>query len=241
MDAAGYTYLLLDTDQGRQWAAATKMEVAVGDVVQLAAPMPMQNFTSKTLNRTFDQILFAGAAVVVPKGGAQPPTTTVPPAQPSGHPPRPPMAAQPEPRGDPSPQPGDIHKLPDGYTVAELFERKAELATQRVKLRAVVVKANRGILGKNWIHLQDGTGEQGTNDITVTSKAQYAAPGTVVVVEGTLAIDKDVGSGYFFPVIIEEATITPEPTDAKPEPTKPADKPAKPATEPEKPASPPGD
>ncbi len=83
-----------------------------------------------------------------------------------------------------------------------------------------MVKANKGIMGKNWLHLQDGTGQQGTNDITVTSKTEYAGPGTVVVVEGTLAMDKDVGSGYFYPVIIEEASITPEPTDSDEQPEK---------------------
>ncbi len=225
MDAAGYTYLLIDTDQGSHWAAAQKMEVAVGDVVQLSAPMPMRNFESKTLNRTFDEIFFVGAAVVVKKAGSQAPTPTASQAQPSGHPPMGSAATRREPDAAPSLQPGDIPKLPDGYTVAELFARKTELATQRVKLRGVVVKANRGIMGKNWIHLQDGTGQQGTNDITVTSKTQYAAPGTVIVVEGTLAIDKDVGSGYFFPVIIEEASITPEPTNS--EPAEPDPKPTK--------------
>ncbi len=231
MDAASYTYLLIDTDQGRHWAAARKMDVAVGDVVRLAGPMPMRNFQSKTLNRTFDEIFFVSAAVVVTKGGSQAPTTTAPQAMPSGHPSMGSAVAQPKPGASPSLQPGDIPKLPDGYTVGELFARKTELASQLVKLRGVVVKANKGIMGKNWIHLQDGTGEQGTNDITVTSKTDYAAPGAVVIVEGTLAMDKDVGSGYFFPVIIEDASILPEPTDSEPDEA---------SSEAEKPASAPG-
>jgi hypothetical protein len=218
MDAAGYTYLLIDTDQGSHWAAVRKTEVAVGDVVQVSAPMPMRNFTSEKLNRTFDEIFFASSAVVVSEDGSQ--TSAAPQGLPPGHPPMDSAADQPKPGVSPSLHPRDIPKLPDGYTVAELFARKTELVTQRVKLRGMVVKANKGILGKNWLHLQDGTGQEGTNDITVTSKTEYAAPGTVVVVEGTLATDKDVGSGYFYPVIIEDASITPEPTDSDQQPGK---------------------
>ena len=87
------------------------------------------------------------------------------------------------------------------------LEHKADLNGKPVKLRARVVKASRGIMGKNWLHLRDGTGEASQNDVTVTSVDGYAAPGAVVVVEGTLGVDKDIGAGYFFPVIIENARI----------------------------------
>jgi len=94
--------------------------------------------------------------------------------------------------------------------VAELFAGKADLVGKRVTIRARVVKASRGIMGKNWMHIQDGTGEAGSNDVTVTSAEAFASVGTIVVVEGTLQADKNIGAGYVFAVLIEGAKVTPE-------------------------------
>ncbi|MCB0307362.1 MAG: nucleotide-binding protein, partial [Calditrichaeota bacterium] len=91
-------------------------------------------------------------------------------------------------------------------TVADIFENSASLAGQTVRVKGKVVKYNANIMGRNWIHLQDGTGEKGSNDLTVTSD-QPAAVGDVVVAEGVVAIDQDLGSGYFYKVILEKATI----------------------------------
>ena len=94
--------------------------------------------------------------------------------------------------------------------MAELFAAKADLVGKRVKIRARVVKATRGIMGKNWMHIRDGTGEAQSNDVTVTSADAFAPVGTIVVVEGTLQADKNIGAGYVFAVLIEDAKVTPE-------------------------------
>jgi hypothetical protein len=72
-----------------------------------------------------------------------------------------------------------------------------------------VVKFNGGILGTNWIHLQDGTGsaENGTNDLTVTTSGT-ASVGDVVTATGTLVTDKDFGAGYTYAVMLENAELT---------------------------------
>jgi hypothetical protein len=96
----------------------------------------------------------------------------------------------------------------NAYTVAELFEKKSDLATQKVMVRGKVVKVSLGIMGKNWLHLQDGTGDAAgkTHDLVVTTAAQ-PEKGAVVVVEGTLSADRDFGSGYRYDVIIEDAEV----------------------------------
>jgi hypothetical protein len=73
-----------------------------------------------------------------------------------------------------------------------------------------VVKYNPGIMGKNWIHLRDGTGSaaDNTNDILVTS-ANEARIGEVYTVKGIVRVDKDFGSGYSYKVLIEEASFQP--------------------------------
>ena len=94
-------------------------------------------------------------------------------------------------------------------TVAALYKDKATLAGKTISAQGKVVKVNNGVMGRNWVHVQDGTGDAkaGTNDLVVTSK-QTAAVGDQVTISGVVAINKDFGSGYSYPLLIEEATVT---------------------------------
>jgi hypothetical protein len=94
-------------------------------------------------------------------------------------------------------------------TVADLYKNKASLAGKTIRVQGKVVKANNGIKGYNFVHLQDGTGAAGTNDLTVRSK-QTANVGDQVTISGLVVVNKDFGSGYFYPLLIEDATITPK-------------------------------
>lgn len=58
MDAAGYTYVKVKTDAGEIWAAAGQFKIKVGEKVIVPLDMPMANFRSATLNRTFPVIYF---------------------------------------------------------------------------------------------------------------------------------------------------------------------------------------
>lgn len=96
----------------------------------------------------------------------------------------------------------------NAYTVEGAFANSAKLNKQKVVVRGKVIKVSSGIMGKNWIHLQDGTGSsaKGTHDLVFTSK-DTAKMGDVVTASGTLAKDRDFGSGYRYSVIIEDATF----------------------------------
>ena len=99
-----------------------------------------------------------------------------------------------------------IVKPKDGKTVQEVYQEKAKLKGKRVTLRGKVVKYNEAIMGKNWLHLRDGTGKDPTDDLTVTTQAK-AKVGDTVLVEGTVTLDKDFGAGYKYDVIIEDAKV----------------------------------
>ena len=100
-----------------------------------------------------------------------------------------------------------ITKAKSGYTVEELYAKKAELKGKKVAVRGKAVKFNAGIMGKNFLHLQDGSGKQGANDITVTTN-QNVKVGDIVLVTGVMATDRDFGGGYRYEVILEEAALT---------------------------------
>ena len=98
-----------------------------------------------------------------------------------------------------------------GVTIAEVWQRKAELAGSQVTVQGRVVKYNAAILGRNWVHIQDGSGDAaaGDNDLIVTTKSTTEV-GETVVLTGNIVLDKDFGAGYSYPVLIEDASITNE-------------------------------
>ena len=93
-------------------------------------------------------------------------------------------------------------------TVEALNQNKASLAGQTVSAQGNVVKVNNGIMGRNFVHVQDGTGDASSNNLVVTSK-QTANVGDQVTISGVVAVNRDFGSGYSYPLLIEEGRITP--------------------------------
>ena len=194
-DVDSYTYLRLKTKDGETWAAVNKSPVKKGTEVTIENVMVMKNFESKSLKKTFPTIVFGtlgGAG-----GNAQAAGNDMATAH-SG-------VAK-------TPDIGDIH-VPkasgaNARTVAEIMTKGAELKDKPVLVRGKVVKYNPQIMGKNWIHLRDGSGSAatGSNDVLVTTMSQAKA-GDVVTVKGVVRTDKDFGSGYSYKVLIEDATL----------------------------------
>ena len=98
----------------------------------------------------------------------------------------------------------------DACTVSEAYENAGKLDKKTVVVRGKVVKVSKGIMGKNWVHLRDGSGDagKGTNNLVATTQ-DVPNVGAVVTAKGTLHTDKDFGAGYKYRVIVEEATIKP--------------------------------
>jgi len=219
IDAAPYSYLKIATPAGEIWAAVPQASVEKGADVVIDNPMPMDGFESKSLNRKFEKIYFgtlagqggpaqAAAPAGMPPGAAPAPGQMPPGGMPPGG-----MGAQHAAAAAGPSDAGDV-KVPkatgaNAKTVAEIHAQKAQLKEKKVTVRGKVVKSNSGIMGKNWIHVRDGSGsaEKGDNDITVTSESA-ASVGEVLVITGVVRVDKDFGAGYAYPVIIEEAVYT---------------------------------
>jgi hypothetical protein len=206
MDSGGYTYVHLDTGSEKIWAAGPASPVAVGQIVTMDKGMAMPEFTSKTLDRTFDVIYFVGSIQPAGAGGQAPQSGGDHPA--ADHP------AADMSRSTSGTQTvldkaevGAVAKVAGGYTVEEIHTQGASLGGQTVKVAGQVVKFTPNIMGTNWVHIQDGSGKGDTADLTVTTAA-VVATGDLVVVEGVLAVDKDFGAGYKYPVIIEGATVS---------------------------------
>jgi hypothetical protein len=141
------------------------------------------------------------------------PTETAPAPEPSqaGE-----MASQPHPVPSEATASIDLSglaKAEGGQTVAEVFAGRDQLEGKTVVVRGKVVKVNANIMGKNWLHVRDGSGEEGSNDLTITTTGALPAVGDTVVVTGSLGLNRDFGMGYQYPVILEEAEVTVESAD----------------------------
>ncbi len=203
MNVSSYTYVQIDAGARKAWVAAPRFEVKVGDTVAATDAMPMTNYHSKALNRTFDVIYFSGAVTVNGKALADGAA-----ALPPGHPPV--GGAAPSPAASAAaPVLTGIKRAEGGQTVAEIVTGKDKFAAQPIAVRARVVKFNGGILGKNWLHIRDGSGGEGTNDLTVTTAAM-AKVGDLVLVTGRLAKNRDFGGGYKYALIVEDAKVVVE-------------------------------
>ena len=195
-DVDAYTYLRLKTGDGEIWAAVNKAPVAKGAAVTIENANVMTNFESKTLKKTFDRIVFGSLAGT---GAAAASPARVDMAQ---------MHAGVSKPTDAGNVKVPKAKGPDARTVAEIVEQRAALNNKPVLVRGKVVKYTAGVMGKNWIHLRDGSGSpaDNTNDVLVTTLEETKI-GEVVVARGTVRTDVDLGSGYFYKVLVEEAKL----------------------------------
>ncbi|MCF6291087.1 MAG: DNA-binding protein [Desulfobacterales bacterium] len=224
MNAAGYTYMLVDDGTEKKWVAITESQVKAGDKVSYYDGIVMENFHSKTLNRNFDSVVFSSGLVgQAPMGMGNGRAAGAPMMsgaksfnqalqQESGMMPSVPAASMGSKKAvvpfieiKVAKAAGD-----NSYTVGEIFEKAAELDGKQVTVRGKLVKVSANIMGLNWLHIQDGTGhpEQRTHDLVVTTSAQPEENWDIITVHGTVSADKDFGAGYFYPVIIENASVS---------------------------------
>jgi len=214
MNAGGYTYVYVDTGNDKIWAAGPETPVEPGSVVSFPAGMEMGDFHSDKLDRTFEKILFV-AEIHSGAGGGAPhasaPRASAPPGGPSGMPEgHPPVES-------PDTQDMDFSgiKVPDGgVDVAGVYSGRSSLAGKSVRIRGLVVKYTGNVMGKNWVHIQDGSGTAGANDLTVTT-SQVVTVGDIVLIEGQVVVDKDFGYGYKYEVLVEDATVKVESSGAQ--------------------------
>jgi len=163
--------------------------------------MAMQDFHSSALDRDFDVVYFVDG---IRTGGASSARATGD-ELPMGHP----SIGSGDADAASGIEPGEVEPLTGGQRIGDLVANRDDFVGRTVSFRGTVVKYNANIMGTNWLHVQDGTGEAGGNDLTVTTDASVRV-GDVVVVRGELHTDKDFGFGYAYDVIVEDAEVTVE-------------------------------
>ena len=197
LQVSSYTYLNVLEDDKKKWIAVPTIDAKLGEIYYYKGGMAMPNFHSTELNRTFDSVLFLGAitsaeAIDVNSGMVDPDA--------------PKEAAAPTKQPTLNQLELNIEAVEGSIRIATLFENPQKYAGKQVKVVGEVTKFTANIMGKNWVHFQDGTSHEGAYDLMVTSQ-EIVSVGDVVVFEGVIALNKDFGAGYFYKVILEEGAI----------------------------------
>ncbi len=187
-DVAQYTYLRLATDAGETWAAVYRAPVKDGQTVTVEHASAIHAFRSRELGRDFETIWF----------GMLPGYETAPAAAASA-------AGTAKTGANTAPAAGRI-------SVGDLAKQAASLEGKEVNVAGKVVKENDGIMGRNWIHIQDGTGSAGdkSNDLLITSDDKSKV-GDSITATGTVKTKQDFGSGYAYDFLLEKASVRSEP------------------------------
>jgi hypothetical protein len=185
LQGGGYTYLQIDDTKKKYWVAVEGTKVEKGTEVRFTEELRAKDFESKALNRKFDEIVFASnlqyRTNVPEKGNLSLITEQV----------------------KESP-----YKQKDTMSIKEAWENRVSLKDKTIAVRGKVVKASPNILGRNWVHIQDGTGEGTEVGRIVFTSSELPKVGDIVTAKGVVNVDKDFGSGYSYKIIIENATFS---------------------------------
>ncbi|MFZ4521388.1 MAG: hypothetical protein ACOYNC_06765 [Bacteroidales bacterium] len=190
LPTSNYTYLHVLVEGSLKWLAVPVKEFKTGDTCFYRGGLVMPDFASKELKKTFDKVIFLEGVSTTREGAVKPglvvPDHTAKAKQGK-------LAIS-------------VERAEGGITIGELFHNKKTYAGKIVKIKGQVTRFKSGIMGKNWVHVQDGTSFGDKFDLTATIHDTLVV-GSTVTLESKVTTDKDFGSGYFFEIILEDAIV----------------------------------
>lgn len=202
-DAKGYKYLKVDENGTQKWVAIASAPVAIGDKIGYDKRTIMRDFPSKTLNKTFKEIIFA-SNVYLPQKAQQPKSMKEMLGINTKNPHKS-MGTGISPTTEEKPAKPFVKK--DMYTIEEVHMWRNDLKDQVITLEGTISKVSHNIMKLDWVHLGDGTGDRKrlTDDLVFTAASTKVKAGDKVLVKGKVVVNKDFGYGYFYKVLIQDA------------------------------------
>lgn len=183
--ASRYIYIRVKEGNEEFWIATLNQEIKVGQKYHFHGGLLKTNFHSKEHNRTFEKMYLVSN--LVSADHATQPTTINIPGEHAGLPP-----------------PTKNINIEGSTKIKEIVTHPQKFEGKKVQVSGKCVKLNANIMGRNWMHLQDGS--KNDYDFVVTSN-QMIPEGGVVTMVGTIHLKKDFGAGYYYEIIMEDAAI----------------------------------
>ena len=189
IQASQYTYLKVSENGAENWIAVSRQEAEKGEIYYFNKALEMKNFHSKELERDFETIFFVQEISTLPIIA-----DVQTPAQQGNK-----VASTQKEGISVAPAEGSV-------SIAQLYAGRNDYAGKTIKMKGQVVKVNEEVMGKNWVHIQDGTKDGESFDLTITT-LDKAVVDEVVTFEGTITLNKDFGYGYSYELIMEDAKL----------------------------------
>lgn len=187
LSAQRYTYVLVEESDEQFWIAVPKSDVVVGETYYYSGGLLKRNFKSQEFDREFETIYLVSGLLQRSSGQSQSAVDRA-------------LA-----NSSPKSQAADhVHSSENSVSLEELFTNKEQYNGKVIEVTGECVKINKQIMGRNWVHIQDGSGGEKPYDLTVTTSADIPV-GAVVTLRGKIVLDRDFGSGYRYDIIMEDA------------------------------------
>jgi len=187
LQAERYTYMKVKENAETFWIATVKFEAKKGNKYFYRGGLLKTNFESQEHNRVFDKIFLVSSIIDAE-------------AHPSGE-------ETHTGTSEIAPNTAEMKQVSGAIKVNELITNREKYNGKSVVVSGKCVKANYGIMGKNWYHIQDGTKKAGKNsDITITSDENIPLGANVAFV-GKVILNKDFGAGYKYEILLEEGKL----------------------------------
>lgn len=177
-DAGMYSYVQVQENDEEYWIAITKSNIEVGQTYYYDGGSKMLNFESKELNKTFKEVTFVDAL--------------------RGHEKKAPKVAD------------TIEKIEqpeEGTAIEAILSNPETFKDKEIVVKGKVVKVNKNIMDRNWVHLRDGTRFEDISNLTFTTNDSTIKVGDIVTLKGTVTLNKDFGHGYLYPILVEKGEL----------------------------------
>jgi hypothetical protein len=193
LPAQKYVYVHVTEGNQQYWVATMKKEITVGGAYFFRGGLLKTNFESKEYNRMFDKIYLVSQFVPSAHGDDIHSGTSM-------------KATLNTSDIDKSNQDKPVKQIKKSgsISIAELVSNPQKYEGQTVQVSGVCFKINPKIMGRNWIHLRDGSRDD--FDLVITSD-EFVPEGMEVTLSALVVLNKDYGSGYKYDLILEDGKV----------------------------------
>ena len=192
LPATKYVYVNVNEGVEQYWVATALTEIVVGETYFFRGGLLKTNFESKEYNRMFERIYLVSQFVPAKHGGNSSSASDL--TTPSSN----------QKKNDPVKASKKIEKAEGSISIAELVNNYQKYEGQTVQLSGECVKINPQIMGRNWIHLKDGSKDN--YDLVITSDI-FVREGSIITIKATVVLNKDYGAGYKYDLILEDGIL----------------------------------
>jgi hypothetical protein len=187
-----YVYLKVKENDEPFWIATIKQNIEIGGAYYYKGGLLKTNFESKEHNKTFEKIYLVTSLVQSNHGNENNSRSL--------------NTKEKEQEISNTSKTNPVKNIPNpgSIKISELVNNIKKYEGKTVQLSGKCVKINPNIMGRNWIHLKDGSNDD--FDLVITSDT-FVKEGSAITIKAIVSLNKDFGAGYKYDIILENGIV----------------------------------